>query len=88
MAALPDAAGVPGPVSVRFTWHTRFYTAVLDRDLFGQWTVKRSWGSSRNGQGGGRLTVVESYEAGVALLGVIARRRERDGYFLSNTHPS
>ena len=80
MAALPDPAGAPGPVSVQFTWHTRFYTAVLDRDLFGQWTVKRSWGSSRNGQGGGRLTVVESYEAGVALLGVIWRRREKLGY--------
>ncbi len=80
MAALPDAAGVPGPVSVRFTWHTRFYTAVLDRDLFGQWTVKRSWGSSRNGQGGGRVTVVENYEAGVALLEVIAKRREKLGY--------
>jgi hypothetical protein len=82
MAALPDAAGEPGPVSYRFTWHSRFYTAVLDRDLFGQWTVKRSWGSSRNGQGGGRLTVVESFEAGVALLGVIAKRREKLGYVL------
>ena len=82
MAALPELAVVPGPVSCRFTWHTRFYTAVLDRDMFGQWTVTRSWGSTRNGQGGGRVTVVESYEAGVALLGVIAKRRERLGYRL------
>lgn len=80
MAALPEAAALAQPVSYRFTWHTRFYTAVLDRDLFGQWTVTRSWGSTRNGQGGGRVTVVESYEAGVALLGVIRRRRERLGY--------
>lgn len=84
MAVLPDPAGAPGPVSVRFTWHTRFYTAVLDRDLFGQWTVKRSWGSSRNGQGGGRLTVVESYEAGMVVLAAIARRREKLGYILDN----
>ncbi len=83
MAALPDPAGAPGPVSVRFIWHTRFYTAVLDRDLFGQWTVKRSWGSSRNGQGGGRLTVVESYEAGVALLKAIRLRQERRGYVIN-----
>jgi hypothetical protein len=82
MAELPDAAAAPGPVSVRFTWQTRFYTAALDRDMFGQWTVTRSWGSTRNGQGGGRVTVVESFEAGVALLEVIAKRRERCGYQL------
>ena len=82
MAELPEAAAAPGPVSYRFTWHTRFYTAVLDRDLFDQWTVTRSWGSTRNGQGGGRVTVVENFEAGMALLGVIAKRRERGGYKL------
>ena len=80
MAALPESAVVPGPVSYRFTWHTRFYTAVLDRDMFGQWTVTRSWGSRRNGQGGGRVTVVESYEAGLVLLQTIQRRREKLGY--------
>ena len=83
MAALPEAAVPPGPVSYRFTWGTRFYTAALDRDLFGQWTVTRSWGSTRNGQGGGRVTVVESYEAGMVLLGVIRRRREKVGYLMS-----
>jgi len=82
MAALPESALVPGAVSYRFSWQTRFYTAVLDRDMFGQWTVTRSWGSRRNGQGGGRVTVVESYEAGLLLLGAIARRRERLGYLI------
>jgi hypothetical protein len=77
MAALPEAAVSPGAVSYRFTWRTRFYTAVLDRDLFGQWTVMRSWGSTRNGQGGGRVTVVESFEVGVAMPQGIRRRRER-----------
>jgi hypothetical protein len=56
---------------------------VLDRDLFDQWTVTRSWGSSRNGQGGGRMSVVDSFEAGMALLQTIRRRRERHGYRLS-----
>jgi hypothetical protein len=65
---------------LRFAWHSRFYTAVLDRDLFDQWTVVRSWGSTRNGQGGGRVSVVESFEAGLALLQAIRRRRERLGY--------
>ena len=80
MAALPEAAVLPGPVSYLFTLGTRFYTAVLDRDLFGQWTVTRSWGSTRNGQGGGRVTVVESFEAGVVVLQKVCRRRVGQGY--------
>jgi hypothetical protein len=71
------------PVKLVFTWRSRFYTAVLDRDLFGQWSVTRSWGSTRNGQGGGRMSVVESFEAGEALLKAIRRRRERLGYKLA-----
>ena len=54
------------PVKLLFTWRTRFYSAVLDRDLFGQWSVTRSWGSSRNSQGGGRVTVVPDFDGGLA----------------------
>lgn len=71
---------VQQPVKLTFTWRTRFYTAVLDRDLFGQWSVTRSWGSSRNGQGGGRVTVVDDFESGLALLKTIKGRREKMGY--------
>jgi hypothetical protein len=73
---------LPHPTKLRFVWHSRFYTAVLDRDLFDQWTVTPSWGSSRNGQGGGQVSVVESFEVGLALLQAIRRRRERHGYRL------
>jgi hypothetical protein len=71
---------LPHPTKLRFVWHSRCYTAVLDQDMFGQWTVTRSWGSTRNGQGGGRMSVVESFEAGLALLQAIQRQRERHGY--------
>lgn len=71
---------LPHPTKLRFVWHSRFYTAVLDQDLFNQWTVTRSWGSAKSGQGGGRVSVVESFEAGLRLLQVIRRRRERHGY--------
>lgn len=79
-----DAVTLPlhHPTKLRFVWHSRFYTAVLDRDLFGQWTVTRSWRSTRNGQVGGRMSVVKSFEAGLALLQVIRRRRERHGYLI------
>jgi len=71
---------LPHPTKLRFVWHSRFYTAVLDQDMFGQWTVTRSWGSTRSGQGGGRMSVVASFEAGLTLLEAIRRRRERCGY--------
>lgn len=74
---------LPHPTKLRFVWHSRFYTAVLDRYMFGQWTVTRSWESTRNGQGGGRMSVVESFEAGLALLQAIRRRREQRGYHLT-----
>lgn len=77
---------LPHPTKLRFVWHSRFYTAVLDQDMFGQWTVMRTWGSTRNGQGGGRVSVVESFEAGLALLQIIQRRRERHGYKLHFNH--
>ena len=80
----PDQAQTVMPQSTRllFTSTTRFYTAALDRDLFGQWSVTRSWGSTRNGQGGGRVSVVASFDAGMAMLGLIRKRRERCGYRL------
>ncbi|MBK4733201.1 WGR domain-containing protein [Noviherbaspirillum pedocola] len=83
---MPSAAIEPpcalSSTRLLFTSTTRFYTAALDRDLFGQWSVTRSWGSTRNGQGGGRVSVVTSFEAGMAMLGVIRKRRERCGYRL------
>jgi hypothetical protein len=80
----PDDPQAAAPLSTRmlFTSTTRFYTAALDRDLFGQWSVTRSWGSTRNGQGGGRVSVVASFEAGVTMLQLIRKRRERCGYRL------
>lgn len=77
---------LPHPTKLRFIWHSRFYTAVLDQDMFGQWTVVRSWGSTRNGQGGGRVSVVESFEAGLRLLEAIRRRREHHGYRVDGSH--
>jgi hypothetical protein len=71
---------LPHPTKLRFVWHAWFYTAVLDRDLFDQWTVTGSWGSTRNSQGGGRVSMAVSFETGLALLQVIQRRRERLGY--------
>lgn len=42
---------LPHPTKLPFVWHSRFYTAVLDQDMFGQWTVTRSWGKYKEWPG-------------------------------------
>ena len=61
---------------------TRAYTVVLDQDLLQDWTVVQSWGGKESRRGGDKITQVPNYEAGLALVRAIVRRRERHGYKL------
>jgi hypothetical protein len=67
---------------LHFASDARVYTLVLDQDLLEDWTVVQSWGGKENRRGGGKITHVPSFEAGLALVRAIARRRERHGYRL------
>ena len=71
---------LPQPTRLQFASETRIYTAILDRDLLGDWTVMQSWGGKSNQRGGGKVTHVESFEAGLKLLQAIAKRRGQHGY--------
>lgn len=71
---------LPQPTRLQFASETRVYTAILDRDLLGDWTVMQSWGGRNNQRGGRKVTLVESFEAGLELLQAIAKRRGRHGY--------
>ncbi|HEY8607361.1 MAG TPA: hypothetical protein VIM12_09650 [Noviherbaspirillum sp.] len=73
---------LPQPTRLRFVSGTRVYTALLDQDLFGDWTVVQSWGGRVNGRGGGRVTRVGSFEAGMAILQGLVRKLGKDGYQL------
>ncbi len=58
----------------------RIYTADLKKNLFGEWVVVRHW-SGRGKKGGqSRTDYVESYDAGIALLGHIEKTRLKRGY--------
>jgi hypothetical protein len=70
---------LPQPTRLQFASETQVYTAILDRDLLGDWTVMQSWGGKSNQRGGGKVTPVESFEAGLQLLQAIAKRRGRHG---------
>lgn len=71
---------IPQPTRLRFASNGRVYSAALQEDLLGDWTVVQSWGGKGNLRGGGKITLVESFEAGLVLLKSIAKRREQHGY--------
>ena len=62
------------PTRVHFTTEDRIYTAVLDQDLLGDWTLTQSW-LSRNGKRGGKVSLVENFAQGMAMLEKLAKRR-------------
>lgn len=71
---------VESPVLMRFSSSARIYSAVLQQDLLGHWTVTQSWGGRFNRRGGGQIRVVEDFELGLKMMHLIARQRERRGY--------
>lgn len=58
----------------------RYYEAVLQRDLFGDWEVWRCWGGIGSARGGCQTRAANDHGAGVLALASIAARRERRGY--------
>ena len=58
----------------------RYYQVHLDRDLFGDWTLRKVWGGIGSSRGRMHNTAVPSYDEGVEQIRAIARRRSQHGY--------
>ncbi len=58
----------------------RYYEVQLDRDLLGDWALRKVWGGLGSRHGGTHNTGVVSYENGFEQIDAIARRRARRGY--------
>lgn len=76
----PLPVTIPCPIRIDFASEARTYRIVLECDLFDQWTVIRSWGGKANNIRGSRVTHVPSFDAGLAMVRVLAKRREKHGY--------
>ena len=59
---------------------TRYYSAELRQNLFGQWVVLRRWGRVTTLQGQSLEHLCESYEQGLEILSAIEKRRSQRGY--------
>lgn len=79
-AADTVTAPLPQPTRMQFASDTRVYSAVLDQDLLGDWTVAQSWAGKESRRGGGKITHVAGFEEGMQLLRQIAKRRVQHGY--------
>ncbi len=75
-------------VTIRWESATRYYTAVLHRDLLDDWVLTVARGGRRNRLGRVEHKVVASREQGLAELEALDRKRTRRGYaktFANNT---
>ncbi|MEM7757136.1 MAG: WGR domain-containing protein [Cyanobacteria bacterium P01_A01_bin.40] len=60
---------------------TRFYSLELCQDLFGNWIIKRTWGSAvKQDFGRSNSTVCPDYQTGLLWYEKQASRRRKRGY--------
>jgi predicted DNA-binding WGR domain protein len=70
----------PGRHVIRWHRETRYYTAILARDIFGQWCLTRVWGRRGSPMGGLRVDPFDSFSLACAALERLAKRRQGRGY--------
>ena len=58
----------------------RYYQADLVKDLFGDWTLVKVWGSLDSHQGNQKICLVSGKEKGLAEIQKLMKERECRGY--------
>jgi hypothetical protein len=61
----------------------RYYAAIVERDLLGDWGITCHWGGLDTRQGGMKRIYCESYEKALSLLDDIKSVRGKRGYILT-----
>lgn len=65
---------VPAPMALRMDTPTRSLQAELVQDLLGSWMVIQSWIGKHGGRSGRKITLVDTHDAGLALLHQLRKR--------------
>ena len=73
----------------RLRWEkdSRYYEAILQQDLWGDWVVTRAWGRRGTALGQVRNHAFNSYEDALQNLESVAVRRGKRGYNCVNVPP-
>lgn len=58
----------------------RYYHVSVNRDLFGRWSVVKSWGGRHNRLGGSDALAVEDFRDISVMLSGIEKQRKKRGY--------
>lgn len=58
----------------------RYYHVSVNRDLFGRWSMVKSWGGRHNRLGGSESVPIDHYEDSLGMVQAIERQRARRGY--------
>jgi hypothetical protein len=67
---------VPAPMALRMDTPAKLIQAELLQDLVGCWMVIQSWAGKNGGRNGRKVTMVDSHEAGLALLDRLVKRHQ------------
>lgn len=84
----------PAPISAQAALHQRwetpirYYTLVVQRNLFGDWELVRAWGGRGTRLGAMRVDPAASFDEASSLMDAETRRRERRGYRPTGLVPS
>jgi len=60
----------------------RYYEALLQQNLFGDWEVLRLWGGIGSRQGGHQCDPVPDLVCGMQALDILAKHRMQRGYWV------
>lgn len=68
------------PITKFWRKGNRFYVVEVLQDLFGNWAVKRMWGSISTNRGNTKTIEAANYEHALKLLDEVEKRRKTRGY--------
>lgn len=67
-------------INRRWQSESRYYTAEILQDLFGEWSLRASWGGLGSRRGNCKVTYMPDYLSAIAAMNQIAKRRQVRGY--------
>ena len=62
----------------------RYYKIILQRDLFGDWSVMRIYGGRYSKRGGSKMDNHLTYEEAISKIKLVDKQRRKRGYKLVN----